>query len=87
MKKWKDLSKKYPDYLKEKIFNTQPRLSALLKIEQYLREQNPKLLNGEILLRYIEKNKLRNKFKEWKGKELTGSESQVFNDFYNLDDH
>jgi hypothetical protein len=86
MKTWKEVSKIYPDYLK-RIKNSQPRLSALVKIEEYLQERFPKLLQGDINLTNIGKKELKNKYEGWKGLKLNGAEEQVFNDYYKICEH
>lgn len=84
MKTWKQVSEKYPTFLNKKVKAPQRRLSALSKIEMYLNQQYPSILKGYTSFIHIDKFELRSKYEEWKGKNISGAESQVFNDFYKL---
>ena len=84
MKTWKQVSTKYPKYLKSKIKAPRIRLAALSRIEQYLDEQFPTLLYGYFNFNQVDKSELMGKFKVWNGGGLNGAESRVFNDFYKL---
>lgn len=86
MRTWKQISEIYPAFLQKKIKTPGRRLSALTKIELYLRELYPSILKGHTSFTHIDKSDLRNKFEAWKGKKINGAESQVFNDFYALQD-
>jgi hypothetical protein len=85
MKTWKQVELEYAQYL-EKIKLKYPhrRISALHKIEECLKATYPSLLKGYALFTQIDKKELKERFRNWKGKNLNGPESQVINDFYKL---
>jgi len=64
MKTWKEVSDIYFNYLQNSIKVPRLRLSALSKIEQYLKEQNPNLLNGHTNFTHIDKFELRGKYED-----------------------
>lgn len=84
MKTWKQVNDIYSAYLQNNVRSPKLRLNALTKIEQYLKEQYPSLLNGFTDFIHIDKFELRDKYEIWKGKKINGAESQIFNDFYKL---
>ena len=84
MNHWKRVSDKYPDFLINHVRVPSKRLSALSKIEQFLKEQYPGILSGHTNFIYIDKFELRRNYEIWKGKKINSSETQVFNDFYKL---
>lgn len=84
MKSWKQISEEYSEFLSENIKNHQPRISALIKIEKYIQEQYPDIINKNIEFNGIPISELKDNYQVWKGKDLNGAEEQVFNDFYNL---
>jgi hypothetical protein len=85
MKTWKQISNQYHKYLIDKeLKEPKIRLAALHKIERFLKENYPSIINGSTNFIHIDKFELRNKYELWKGKNITGAESQVFNDFYKI---
>lgn len=84
MKTWNQVKDKYPSFLRNKLKAPERRLSALSNIEKYLEEQYPSILKGYASFIYIDKAELRSKYEAWKGREMSGAEKQVFNDFYKL---
>lgn len=73
----------YPAYLNREV-NTNRRLSSLVHISQFIREQYPKIYEGTADLKNTDSERLMRYYKEWKGKDLNGAEKNVFSDFYKL---
>ena len=85
MKTWTQVKTVYFLYLAEKkLKQPQRRVSALKKIEACLQSNYPGLFKGYALFTQIEKDELKDRLKNWKGKALNGAENQVINDFYRL---
>ena len=85
MKTWNQVISQYLKYLAEiELKRPQRRLLALAKIEACLKSAYPSLLKGYSLFTQIEKSELKDRFMDWKGKNINGAESQVINDFYKL---
>jgi hypothetical protein len=85
MKTWKQIKEEYAPYLKARLLK-QPkrRLTALGKIEGYLQTTHPSVFKGYAMLAATSKNDLKEKYTNWKGRNISGAESQVINDLYKL---
>lgn len=85
MKTRKQVKGEYARYLKERTLK-QPRrrLAALDKIDEYLQTTHPGVFNGYALFAAITKDDLKWKYTNWKGRNISGAESQVINDFNKL---
>jgi hypothetical protein len=82
---WNRIKEEYDSYLRF-IGLKQPerRINALHRVEEYVKTTHPSVYSGHALFTAINKDDLKHKFQNWKGRNISGAESQVINDFYKL---